>query len=397
MRLLSLGVVICVCLLTAVGLITLYSVDGLSGVTAVAAHHRYFALQFKFVIAGVALAAVAAAVPPDRYLTKTGAIVLGVCILLALVVVHVPGLGRSAKGASRWIQLGPFSLQPSEFVKLMLIVLLSWWGGSMAHDDRVFWKRLFSVHFIAIGVAAAGFLLQHDFGSAIMSGTVGLSLCLIAGVRWKDIGAVALCAGLALCVLIMSDAERRSRVIGVWGNRSVSTEEARQLSQGDNYQIEMALSAFARGGLHGVGLGNGIYKMRYLPDNHTDFILSMVGEEGGLVLTGTCLFLYFAIFVSGLSISSGIRDKKRRLLAYGLTLHIALNAAVNVGVVTHVLPTKGLALPFLSYGGSNMLASLVAAGLLAGLGFRYADDAARAAVAEKAESRRPRSTASWDV
>lgn len=397
MRLLSLGIIICVCLLTAVGLITLYSVDGLSGVTAVAAHHKYFALQLKFVIAGIVLAAVAAAVPPDRYLTKTGAIALGVCIVLELLVVHIPGLGRSAKGAARWIQLGPVSLQPSEFVKLMLIVLLSWWGGSMARDDRVFWKRLFSVHFIAIGVVAAGFLWQHDFGSAIMSGTVGLSLCMIAGVRWSDLGAVAVCAGLALCVLIMSDPERRSRVTGVWGKQTVSAEEVQKLSQGDNYQIEMALSAFARGGMHGVGLGNGIYKMRYLPDNHTDFILSMVGEEGGLLLTGTCWLLYFAIFVSGFCISSGIRDKKRRLLAYGLTLHIALNAAVNIGVVTQLFPTKGLALPFLSYGGSNMLASLVAAGLLAGLGFRYADDAARAAVAERDEPRRPKFTTSWDV
>lgn len=399
MRLLSLCVIVCVCLLTAVGLVTLYSVDGLSGASAVAEHHRYFSLQLRFVLAGVALAAVAAAVPPDRYLTKRGAVFFGACVLLALAAVHVPGLAKSAKGASRWIRIGSFSLQPSEFVKLLLIVILSWWCGSMPRDGRAFWKRLFGVHFIVIGAAALGFLLQHDYGSAVMSGTVGLTLCLISGVRWGDVGAVALLAFLALAVLIAFNPERRSRVSSVWMKRDVSAEDARKRSQGDDYQIEMALSAFARGGLHGVGIGNGLYKMRYLPDNHTDFILSMVGEEGGFIFTGLCWFLYFMIFISGFFIASGIRDKKRRILAYGLTLHLALNAAVNIGVVTGAFPTKGLALPFLSYGGSNMLASLAAAGLLVGLGFRYADDPARTAAAagSAAAARRPKFTTDWDV
>ena len=144
----------------------------------------------------------------------------------------------------------------------------------------------------------------------------------------------------------------------------------RKKARDRTFQIRMAASAFARGGLRGAGLGESLYKRHYLPENHTDFILAMVGEELGLGATAGCVFLFAVMCACGLFVAWNAPTDATRYAAAGLTLHVCLSAGVNVGVVTGCLPTKGLALPFLSYGGSSAIGSALAAGLLLAIAFR---------------------------
>lgn len=349
--------------------------------------------QAVFDVVALLGCAVVACVRPRFWFRRRTMVALVFVVLVSLVVVHVPGLGRTVNGSARWIRIPGFSLQPSEFVKIAVIVLLAGWLGNDEKRTATF-KYGALVPCAGLGLVMGGFLLQPDLGSCIMLGGVAAAVLFAGGVKIRHLAPLGLVAAVALGAFLLHDRERMSRITSVVfrGDRQETVKDIHE--DGDGYQLRMGLSAFASGGAFGKGLGKSHFKERYLPESHTDFIFAMVGEELGLVATMPCLVLYAALAVAGLVVAFGAPDRRQQLLALGMTLQICLSAAVNIGVVTGLLPTKGLALPFLSYGGSSLVGSVGAVGFLLGIGWR--PGARRAAAAEVPADGRPRISDIWN-
>ncbi len=355
--------------LMSLGLVMIASVADVPG--RVLHHDSTHFLRSQAVFDAVALAgcALVACVRPRFWFRRGTAIALVVVVAVSLVIVHVPGLGRTVNGSARWIRLPGLSLQPSEFVKVASIVLLAWWLGKDEKRAASF-RTGALVPCLCLGAVMGGFLLQPDLGSCVMLGGVSAAMMFAAGVKIRHLLVPAAVATIALAAYVLHDPERLSRITSVMTHHDKSAEVLSISEDADGYQLRMGLSAFAAGGARGVGLGKSLFKERYLPENHTDFIFAMVGEELGLAATLPCLLLYAALAAAGFVVAYLAPDRRQRLLALGMTLQICLSAAVNVGVVTGCFPTKGLALPFLSYGGSSLVGSVGAVGFLLGIGLR---------------------------
>ncbi len=278
--------------------------------------------------------------------------IVGVMIL-SLLMVLTPGIGKAVKGSHRWIGIGGFSIQPIEFVKVMMIVFLSGYLDNLGGLVNRFWRGLLAP-LAVLGAVAFLTVMQPDFGGTmIVCFLAGVTL-LIGGMGWKKC-LILFFAGVAvISVLILSNENRVRRL----------TSD----STGTNYQAQQAEIAFNNGHIFGAGLGEGMQKERYLPECHTDFILAIIGEDLGIVATATIWCAFVLFFFCGLVIAFSATDKQGMLLAFGTTLMICAQAAANMAVVTHLFPTKGLALPFFSYGGSCLLSTFAAVGLLSAVG-----------------------------
>ena len=382
MRWVCAALALCMLLLIGVGLVILASTGDAQGAFLGIRDPNHFAFQqARYAVIGVLACALVACVPPPLWYRGRMPLLIALFVLVALVSVHTP-LGFATKGARRWISLPGFQLQPSEFVKVAAIVLTSWWlGDPRRRADR--FRDGVLLPCAALGVVVAGFLAQSDLGSSVMLLLVNGTLLFLGGVRKKVLVALGVLAALLFCAYVARDPVRLRRILGPLGLASPAAAElveegaVASAPSADTHQIDMARKAFARGRWTGVGLGNSICKERYLPEYHTDFILAMVGEELGLAGTLSCVALFVVMTCCGFRSAVRAPDKRLRLLAAGMTMHVCLSAAVNVGVVTGSLPTKGLALPFLSYGGSSLVASAAAVGLLLAVGLRPGADAVR--------------------
>lgn len=275
--------------------------------------------------------------------------------LALLVLVRVPGLGHSAGGAQRWMQLGPLRFQPSEIAKLALIL---WLARSLSRkQDRM---RVFSVgflpHLIMLGLFAVLLLLEPDFGTTIVLAILTFALLFVAGARATYIaGMVGALAPIA-AFLIWRSPYRLQRI--------VTFLDPWKDPQGHGYQTVESLLGFGAGGSLGVGLGESHQKLFFLPAAHTDFILSIIGEELGFAGVAVVLALFAIVAWRGFKAAWSATDAFGCYLALGLTMLLSLEAIVNAGMALALLPTKGMALPFLSYGMSSEIASCIAAGLL---------------------------------
>ena len=275
--------------------------------------------------------------------------------LVLLVLVHVPGLGRAAGGARRWLAVGPLQFQPSELVKLALVL---WLARSLSRkQDRI---RIFSAgllpHLFVLGIVAVLLLLEPDFGTTVVIGCLTFALLFIAGARVAYLASGAALAAPIAAFLVWHSRYRLQRVLAFldpWAD-----------PRGYGYQAVESLLAFGAGGTWGVGLGGSHQKLFFLPAAHTDFILSIVGEELGFLGVAAVLLLFAVLVWRGLKAAQAAPDAFGCYLALGLTLLLALEALVNAGMALSLLPTKGMALPFLSYGMSSAVASLLAAGVL---------------------------------
>jgi len=277
---------------------------------------------------------------------------------VGLVLVLVPGIGVERGGARRWLGFGPLSLQPSELAKIALVLYLA--HSLVKKRERVTTFTLGVLPHCLVGGAVAGLaLLEPDFGTAVLAGGVLVCMLFVGGVPARYLLAPAVAAVPALAFLVMREPYRLKRVL------AFLDPELDPL--GINFQLKQSFIAFGSGGVWGVGLGESRQKMFYLPEAHTDFIYSVVGEELGLAGAVLVLGLFAIVGVRGFRIALRHPDPFASLLAFGLTLSLVLQAVVNVGVVLGCLPTKGLALPFVSYGGSAMMASLVQIGMLLAL------------------------------
>jgi cell division protein FtsW len=278
--------------------------------------------------------------------------------LAALLLVLVPGVGREVNGATRWIPLGPLNLQPSEMVKLFAVIYVA--GYLVRHADDVV-NRLsgFVRPMILIGLAALLILQQPDFGTtAVMLATV-MGLLFLGGVSVMPFIVLMSVVGVGLVALIWISPYRLQRV--------TSFLDPFQDPFNTGYQLSQALIAFGRGEWFGVGLGNGIQKQFFLPEAHTDFLASVVGEELGLVgmliLIGAFAFLIWRAFSIGAR-AAAVGNAFAAYTAQGIGLGLGLQSFVNIGVNVGMLPTKGLTLPFLSYGSNSLIAACLAIAIL---------------------------------
>ena len=329
---------------------------------------------FSFSVALLAFGAILL-IPHSFWTRKPVVAAMAAVIIFGLAAVHIPGLSHASKGATRWITIGGRYFQPSELVKITFILLLSWWMSGPAQraaSSISEYKRRVLIPIAALAFVAAGFLAQGDFGSVIMLSAAAVPLMLIGGARFHRLLLYGAVAVAVMGTLTMNNPERRSRVMAKLAPLIAKTAEAKNeaVSADDRHHVNQSLLAFQAGGKTGRGIGESIYKHKYLPENHTDFVLAMVGEEWGFAGTSACIGLFFIIFLIGLAAAARAPDIYSSYLAFGLTLHICLSAAVNAAVVTDMVPTKGLALPFISAGGSNLLCSVIAAAFIISICWR---------------------------
>ena len=275
--------------------------------------------------------------------------------LVLLALCYVPHIGMRLNGSRRWIGWGPITVQPSELAKVTVIFFLATWFSRYEKTDR---KLLlgFILPLAIISLPAALVLGEVDLGTTALIGTTAFVVMFIAGASPLWLGAVSLSGLGALLIVATQISERMGRLSAFLHPQHFKEDAGLQQMQ--------ALIAWGSGGMEGLGLGNGRQKMLYLPYAHTDFIFPIVGEELGLRFSLLVVFLFVVIIVCGTMIALQAKDRFGLLLGCGVVSLLALQAAVNIGVTTSLLPNKGLPLPFISYGGSNLVACMFGVGLL---------------------------------
>jgi cell division protein FtsW len=346
---------VCAAALLALGLVMLYS----SMMTTQAGVHDLLT-QLVWCMLGFGLCVTTTSL--DYQILKKFAWPVFIFGLILLALVFAPFVGHASHGAHRWIGRGRLTFQPSEFAKIALIVLLAWYGDRFQRQMHT-WKRGIFSPAVIIGVTLGLIFFEPDRGQTILLGAVSGAMLLIAGVQWKKIIPVALVGAVGLVFSFFHDSMRQGR-ISAWLHPEAH-------AGGAALQAQQAMYGLGAGGWFGLGLGNGVRKFGYLPEIHTDFIFANIGEELGLIGTLLVVGTFIVIAICGFFIALNARDTFGFLLAVGITLLISLQAAINIGVVTSALPNKGLPLPFISYGGSNLIAMLSCVGILFSIA-RYA-------------------------
>jgi cell division protein FtsW len=288
-----------------------------------------------------------------------------------LLLVLIPGFGGQSYGAARWLTLGPLSFQPSEFAKLSVVLYLAAWIGRVGGDIN---KLTFgTIPFALIVALSAGLILKEDLGTTVVLCLTAASMAFIAGANVLHglAGAIAACVLIANFALHGYRAERIETFFNPWADPS-----------GLGWHTTQVLLALGSGGLAGLGLGASRQKHGYVPNAHTDSIYAIVGEELGFIGATVVLVLFLVIAWRGLTIAASARDPLGRSLAAGGTLLIIWQGLLNMAVTTHLVPNTGVPLPFLSYGGSSMVVSLAAVGLIlsVGRGLDSAENGVRALV-----------------
>ncbi len=340
--------VFCVAALLALGLVMLYS----SSMAQVGAH--FLIVQLLWAALGFGLCVTAACLD-YHLLRKFAPLLLAVSVVL-LALVFVPHVGIHRNGASRWVGYGKTSLfQPSEFAKFALIVALAWYGDKYQRQMPG-WKRGILMPGLIIGVVLALIFREPDRGTTVLLASVSGAMLMVAGARWRLMLPPVFAGVAGLALSIWHDPMRMKRIFA-W----LYPEEHKS---GAGYQAYEAMLALGSGGWSGLGLGNGRQKHGFVPENHTDFILSIIGEELGFIATLLIIIAFVVIVVCAVYIAMKSPDTFGLLLGSGIAFLIGLQALINIGVVTSALPNKGLPLPFISYGGSDLLMMLSSVGVL---------------------------------
>jgi cell division protein FtsW len=354
--------VFCVAALLALGMVMLYS----SSMAQVGAH--YLLKQLVGCAIGIALC-VAATAFDYRGLKKYAWPLFALAVVL-LGMVFLPYIGIRRNGAARWLGFGRTSLfQPSEFAKLALIIVLAWYSERFQRQMPAF-KRGILIPGAFIGAVLLLIVGEPDVGTMLLLAAVSSVILLIAGVRlWyflPPVLVVALGTGLYIHhnLAELEAMHQRGERGAMRSERIYSWLHLEETKLGKGMQAYQAMVALGSGGISGKGLGDGRQKLGWVPEHHTDFIFSIVGEELGLIATLVVVAGFMAIVICGMYIAWHSCDSFGLLLGSGIAFLIGLQAAINIGVVTSALPNKGLPLPFISYGGSNLAAMLLSVGIL---------------------------------
>jgi cell division protein FtsW len=341
--------------LSAVGLVMVYSSSAILGITRYQDPNHFLTRQLLRVLLGV-VAMLACARLRLRWLERLAPWLLaGAVGLLAVLEVA----GHVSHGAARWLRVGFFSIQPTDLARLMTVVFLAWWLKRSPPAERGFVRGVLPP--LGVSAAVSGLiLLQPNLSSAALLAATGFLMVYLAGARLRHL-AIPVAGGVAAVALALAThpymMERFRTFVGSWQG---GTPDAR----GAGWQLDQSLIAIGSGGWLGRGLGAGLQKYLFLPEAHTDFIFSILGEELGFMGATILLGLLALMLWRGMRAAARASDPFAHLLAAGLTLQIGLYAIVNLAVATGLAPTTGLPLPFVSYGGSALLANMAAAGVL---------------------------------
>jgi cell division protein FtsW len=272
-----------------------------------------------------------------------------------LVLLFIPGIGHKVGGATRWLRWGGYSFQPSELAKFSLVIYMAYSMAKKSADMNTFSKGLLP-HLLITGIFMVLILLQPDLGTAVIIGCWVVLLLFVGGVRTYQLISIFLLLAPVVGWIVWQSDYRIKRIwafIHPWEDPT-----------GYGFQIIHSFLAFGSGGLTGTGLGASKQKLFYLPEPHTDFVLAIVAEELGFLGVGGVIILFALLIIRGTKLALGARDLYTSYLALGLTCSLGLQVIVNMGVVMGLLPTKGLTLPLISYGGSSLIMNLMCIGIL---------------------------------
>lgn len=347
--------------LVGFGLLMVYSATGIFASQKFGDSYHFISSQLKAALVGLIALVICYKLPikkfRDVYLYLFG------IVLFLLVLTLIPGIGLRSGGAQRWVNLGFVNFQPVEPAKLLFIVFISGYFAKQQDKIKTF---LHGLVLPGLSVAIVGYILlkQPDFGTTSVIAAISLILAFLAGVRKRYFLIAALFVLVAAAVLVSISPYRM--------NRMISFLDPMSDMKGKGYQLVQSLIAVGSGGLEGMGLGMSQQKLLFLPAAHTDFIFAVISEELGFIGAVSVIIVFLVILWRGFRIARGlIHDTFLFLLAIGTCLVLVLPAFINMGVVLGLLPTKGLVLPLLGYGGSNLISSLIAGGILLSLG-KYA-------------------------
>ena len=359
----DLGLLFPVLLLVGMGIIMVYSASSALALQRFGSDYYFLKRQALFSLAGIVVLVGFSYIPFRLYRLLTyPVLLLGIGMLVAVIF---SGWGVSAGGSTRWLQFGPLRFQPAELARMALVIYLAY---SMSKKDELL--RDFYVgflpHLIVLGVLLLLLMAQPDFGSVVIFAALTWIMLFVGGCRLSHLLGVILLF-LPLIWLLMNQAEYRVK-------RLMSFLHPWEHSSDAGYQIVHSFMAFGTGGITGAGIGKGYQKLFYLPEPHTDFIFSVIGEELGLIGVMIVIILYGIMLMRGIRIARHAQDPFGAFLAMGITVAIGLQVCINMGVTLGLLPTKGLALPFLSYGGTSLLINMAAVGIMMNIGARDARD-----------------------
>lgn len=342
-------------LLIALGLVMVYSTSAMISIVKYGVSYYFVVRQGIYV--GISAFFIWFLMRNDYHILKSFYKIILFGIIILMFLVFIPHIGIDAGGSRRWINLRFLSIQPSEFLKIFFIVYLANFlekRKDILDNNR--YSLMFLSPFIIMGFLDILLLKEPDFGTASILFFITFIMLFAGGVSLIYLIITAALGSVTAYFLIFTVAYRRDRILAFLHPFHDKT--------GIGFQIIQSMYAFARGGFYGVGLGNGKEKLFFLPTPYSDFIFSTVGEELGFIGVFIFILLYMILAYRGLKIAINAPDLFGTYLAYGITCLIVLSAFINIGVVMGSLPTKGLALPFISYGGSSLLAMCIGIGIL---------------------------------
>ncbi len=340
-------------ILLVIGTVMIYSSSSIIALEKHGDGYHYIKKQIVFVLLGLGVMAGASKVPYRHWRKLAYPAVLVSIALLALLI--VPGFGTKVGGATRWFRVGGISFQVSEMVKVALVIFLAHYLTKKIMHVKEF-SRVFIIPLVILLIILGLVLCQPDFGAAVIMVMVFMLMFYLAGSRITYLAGLAATAIPMGAILIMQESYRMRRLLSFlnpWEDPDRT-----------GFQIIQSFISFGSGGTFGVGLGNSMQKLFYLPEPHTDFILSVIAEEGGFFGVVIVVLLFSTLVIRGFMISFRCKNLFGMLLASGLTAVIALEVFINMAAVMGLVPTKGLVLPFLSYGGTSLMMCMMLVGIL---------------------------------
>lgn len=339
--------------LTALGIIMAYNAGAVVGAERFG--DAYFFLRRMAVYGVLGLVALGIGLKLDYHLWLQYRAPLLVGVVVLLVLVLVPGIGHAAMGARRWLRIGPFGMQPSEIAKVALVIFFAGYCAMRQEDLNDLWHGVVPA-FALMGAVAGLVAAERDLGTPVAITIITMGVLFVGGMRARYLLGMLGSALPAVAILIAMEPYRLRRLV-------VFADPWRD-PQGAGWQVVQSLLAFGSGGVMGVGWGQGVQKLLYLPEAHSDFVFAIIGEESGLLGTYAIVGMFLLLAAIGAKIALRAEDQGGAFLAMGLTFMLAAGAGMNMAVATGLVPPKGIPLPFISYGGTALIMSLFSVGVL---------------------------------
>ena len=354
----DIGLLFPVLFLVGIGIVMVYSASSAVALKKYGSDFLFLKKQAFFALIGLIGLVICRHFPYRWYRPLTYPLLA--LALVFLIAIQITDYGFSAGGAARWLRIGNLSFQPSEFARFALIIFLAY--SLDKKGDRLKEFHIgFVPHFVVLAVLAGCIIGQPDFGSVVILAALTWLMMFVGGVRCLHLFGSLIVLLLPMAYYFLTSSQyRMSRILGFLNPWQYPADEG--------YQIIHSLMAFGTGGLWGTGIGKGYQKLFYLPEPHTDFIFSIIGEEFGLLGVMIIIVLYAWILFKGINIAREAPDTFGSLIAIGLTTAMGMQICINMGVTLGLLPTKGLTLPFLSYGGTSLLLNMASVGVLMNIG-----------------------------